>query len=75
MNETLINLLQQGRKSWSEKRKKKEDAIMFGCQWSNTSGRAAARSIAVMNQCNANDKRDISSDDHFFVVFTSCHKY
>ena len=43
MNETLLNLLQ-------EKRRRKENTISYGCQLRNTSGGAAAKSIALMQQ-------------------------
>ena len=52
LNETLINFLQLKRaeKDGGRERKRKEDTIRYGCQWRNTSGGVAARSIAAMQQ-------------------------
>ena len=51
MNERLINLLQQNRADKVEgKRKRKKVTIRYSFHWKNTSGRAAARSIAAMQE-------------------------
>ena len=51
MNEALINLLRQNRTEKVGEKKRKKDTISYNCQVRNTSGGAAARSIAAVQQC------------------------